>query len=42
MIANELEGDTDGCDEQSMVYKAVSSKRYLERNHVEKIGKWDA
>ncbi|KAF4141143.1 hypothetical protein GN958_ATG09661 [Phytophthora infestans] len=35
MIANELQGDTDGCDEEVMVYKAVSGNRYLERNHVE-------
>ncbi|KAI9993006.1 hypothetical protein PInf_015061 [Phytophthora infestans] len=32
MIANELQGDTDGCDEEAMVYKAVSSNRYLHIN----------
>ncbi|KAI9998826.1 hypothetical protein PInf_003417 [Phytophthora infestans] len=42
MIANELLGDTDGCDEEAMVYKTVSNNQYLERNHVEKTGKWEA
>ncbi|KAF4043400.1 hypothetical protein GN244_ATG04270 [Phytophthora infestans] len=42
MIANELLGDTDGCDEEAMVYKTVSNNQYLERNHVEKTEKWEA
>ncbi|KAF4041832.1 hypothetical protein GN244_ATG05868 [Phytophthora infestans] len=42
MIANELQGDTDGCDEEAMVYKAVSSNRYLVRYYVVKTGKWEA
>ncbi|KAF4029376.1 hypothetical protein GN244_ATG18895 [Phytophthora infestans] len=42
MIANELQGDTDGCDERGTIYKAVSSNRYVERSHVEKTGKREA